>query len=332
MGSSRLYVGVFVVILVLWCSFAEAEQVKCRGCILTRGGCPFSRNKPAVPDTLTCVFVDWRKGFPPCLVKEVNKRPTTTTLSLQMCKLTTLSPGAFIGLTSIQTLSIAFTNIKKLDRPNVFEGLENLKVLSLFNNAMEEIHPAAFSGLGKVYELDMASNKLQVLQKSWLESLPSLLFLTLRSNRISTLEKDVFSNSPRLKKVDLTWNKLSTLPPFVFSNLKHLQKLELGANRIVSLPSFAFAGLESNQGLKITLKGNPMVCNKEMCSWLMEVRHRLKDSSCVFLFQNRTEYKKANLASDTICSPVLLSSGFANGRGKATNRGPLVPMPGRRVD
>ena len=326
MGSSTLYVGVFVVILVLWCSFAEAELVKCRGCKLT------SRKKPAVPHTLTCLLVDWRKGFPPCLVKEANKRPTTTKLILSGCRLTTLSPGAFISLTNIQSLSILSHKIKKLDHPNVFEGLENLKVLSLINNAMEEIHPAAFSGLGKVYQLDMAANKLQVLQKSWLESLPSLLFLTLRLNRISTLEKDVFSNSPRLKEVDLTWNKLSTLPPFVFSNLKDLQKLELGANRIVSLPSFAFAGLESNQRLKIILKGNPMVCNKEMCSWLMEVRHRLKDSSCVFLFQNRTEYKKINLASDNICNPALLSSRFADGRGKATNRGPLVPMPGRQVD
>ena len=287
---------------------------------------------PLFPIVLVVFFVDWRKGFPQCVVQEVIKRPTTKDLTFGPCKLTTLSPGAFIGLTNLQVLDIEFNNIKKLDRPNVFKGLENLEVLILFNNAMEEIHPAAFSGLGEVYELDMASNKLQVLQKSWLESLPSLLFLTLRLNRISTLEKDVFSNSPRLKEVDLTWNKLSTLPPFVFSNLKDLRKLELGANRIVSLPSFAFVGLESNPRLEIILKGNPMVCNKEMCSWLMEVRHRLKKSSCVFLFQNHTEYKKANLASDNICNPVLLSSGFADGRGKATNRGPLVPMPGRRVD
>ena len=107
MESSTLYVEVFVVILVLWCSFAEAELVKCRGCKLR------SRHKPAVPHTLSCVLVDCSKGFPPCLVKEANKRPTTTELILAACRLTTLSPGAFIGLTNIQTLSIGLTKSKR---------------------------------------------------------------------------------------------------------------------------------------------------------------------------------------------------------------------------
>ena len=279
-----------------------------------------------------CRLNVWRKTMPRCVVQEAKERETTNSIEVIDCFLTSLPTRTFVGLTRILLLQISGNPLFKIGHRDVFAGLENLRWLLLHKNYLREIHPAAFSGLKNLLQLSLYENMLPVLQKSWLESLPSLQHLYFRLNRVSSLEKDLFSHNPQMRDIDLTWNKLSTLPTFVFANLPKLTMLQLGANRIVTLPTFAFGGLENNHELTIILKGNPIVCNKEMCSWLMEVRGHFKDSSCVFLIRNRTIYKKVNLAHNDICDPEMQFSGFAGGGTKTMRRVPLLPAPSHRVN
>ena len=330
MGSSSWYLGMIV---AFWTcrSLAYAGETPrpfhCWGCKLIKfpdGNRQF--------EGVECHHNFWRKTMPRCVVQEAKERETTDAILIFDCFLTSLPPRKFVGLTRILMLRISGNRLFKIGHRDVFAGLENLRWLHLQKNCLREIHPAAFSGLKNLIQLSLQENMLPVLQKSWLESLPSLRYLYLRLNRVSSLEKDLFSHNPLMRDIDLTWNKLSTLPTFVFANLPELTMLQLGANRIVSLPTFAFGGLENNNQLTIILKGNPIVCNKEMCSWLMEVRRHLKESSCVFLLRNRTIYKKVNLAHGDICDPEMQFSGFAGGGTKTTRRAPLLPAPGHQVD
>ena len=326
MGSSSWYLGMIVAFWT-WRSLAYAGETPrpfhCLGCKLIK----FS-NANRQFEEVKCRLNVWRNTMPRCVLQEAKERETTNSISIGDCFLTSLQPRTFVGLARILMLQIAGNPLFKIGHPDVFAGLENLRWLHLHRNLLREIHPAAFSGLKNLQQLSLHENMLPVLQKSWLASLPSLRYLHFRLNRVSTLEKDLFSHNPQMRKIDLTWNKLSTLPIFVFANLPNLTMLQLGANRIVTLPTFAFGGLEKNRELTIILKGNPIVCNKEMCSWLMEVRRHLKDSSCVFLLRNRTISKKINLADDNICDPEMQLSGFAGGGTKMMRREPLLPAPG----
>ena len=330
MGSSSRYLGMIIAVWT-WRSLAYAGETPrpfhCWGCKLMK----YSNGNRQF-EGVKCRLNVWRKTMPRCVVQEAKERETTNSIEILDCFLTSLPPRTFVGLTRIFMLQIAGNPLFKICHRDVFAGLENLRWLMLHRNYLREIHPAAFSGLKNLRQLNLDENKLPVLQKSWLESLPSLRYLYLRLNRVSSLDKDLFSHNPLMREIDLTWNKLSTLPTFVFANLPELTMLQLGANRIVRLPTFAFGGLENNHQLTIILKGNPIVCNKEMCSWLMEVRRHLKDSSCVFLLRNRTIYKKVNLAHDDICDPEMQFSGFAGGGTKTMGRAPLFPAPGYQVD
>ena len=327
MDSSSLYVGAFVAIWT-WCSLACAEDTPppfhCRGCKL-------KTYKEIGREEVWCRFNVWRKTIPPCVLQEAKKRETTNSITILDCFLTSLPPWAFVGLTRILRLQITGNPLFKIDNGDAFVGLENLRWLHLHQNYLLEIHPDAFSGLKNLWQLTLRQNKLPGLQRSWLASLPSLTLLLFRMNRVSYLEKDLFSQNPLLRKIDLSWNKLTTLPDRVFAGLPQLTMLKLGANRIVRLPPFAFGGLENNHKLTIILKGNPITCNKEMCSWLMGVRRHLKKSSCVLLLRNGTIYKKVNLADENICDPVMQSSGFVGGATKTMRREPLFPVPGHRV-
>ena len=328
MGSSSWYLGMIVAFWT-WRSLANAGETPrpfhCLGCKLIK----FS-NANGQFEEVECRLNVWRKTIPRCVLQEAKERVTTNSIVILDCFLTSLSPRTFVGMARILRLQVAGNPLFiKIGHRDVFAGLENLRWLHLNKNYLREIHPAAFSGLKYLIQLSLQENMLPALQKSWLESLPSLQYLHFRLNRVSSLEKDLFSHNPLMRDIDLTWNKLSTLPTFVFANLPELTMLQLGA-WIVTLPTFAFGGLENNHELTIILKGNPIVCNKEMCSWLMEVRRRLKDSSCVFLLRNRTMYKKVNLAHNDICDPEMQLSGFSGG-GTKTIR-PLLPAPGYQVD
>ena len=326
-----MYVGAFVAIWT-WCSLAYAEDTPppfhCRGCKL-------KTYKDSVGhqqfEEVRCLHNVWRKTIPPCVLQEAKKRETTNSIKISDCFLTSLPPRAFVGLTRILNLHIAANPLFKIDHGDVFVGLENLRWLHLHKNYLLEIHPDAFSGLKNLVQLTLEQNKLPGLQRSWLASLPSLRYLLFHKNRVSNLEKNFFSHNPLLREIDLSWNKLTTLPDRVFAGLPKLTMLQLGANRIVRLPPSAFGGLENNHELTIILKGNPIACNKEMCSWLMGVRRHLKKSSCVFLLRNRTIYKKVNLADENICDPVMQSSGFAGEGKKTMRREPLFTVPGNRV-
>ena len=321
MRSSSWYLGMIVVFWT-WRSLAFAGETPrpfhCWGCKLIN-----SSDANQQSEEVKCLHNFWRKTIPRCVVQEAKERETTNSIAIVDCFLTSLPPRTFVGLTKIRNLQISANPLFKIGHRDVFVGLENLQWLHLNKNYLREIHPAAFSGLKNLWQLSLHENRLPVLQKSWLASLPSLGYLFFRLNRVSSLEKDLFSHNPLMRGIDLTWNKLSTLPTFVFANLSKLTMLQLGANRIVRLPTFAFGGLENNPELTIILKGNPIVCNKEMCSWLMGVRRHLKDSSCVFLLSNRT--KKVNLADDNICDPVMQSSGFSRRGTKTMKCAPRLP-------
>ena len=78
----------------------------------------------------------------------------------------TLTSGSFQGLSSLQALDLAQSNITIFD-PNLFKGLDSLISLSLSNCSLHQIEPDALRYLGKLNSLNMTHNPLagQIISK-----------------------------------------------------------------------------------------------------------------------------------------------------------------------
>ncbi len=121
-----------------------------------------------------------------------------------------LADGAFSGLISLQTLSLASNRLAALPA-TAFAGLHHLRELRLDNNSLAGLQPglfrsldsllvlnlsrnffsadaaaaggAAFGGLRRLVALDLSHNRLEAVERLNLQSLASLQILNLSNNR-----------------------------------------------------------------------------------------------------------------------------------------------------
>ena len=177
------------------------------------------------------------------------------TLRLVGTLLTALQPGVFEGLPSLRKLSVSSNKGLTMLEPGVFDGLPNLDNLRLINNSLKTLDPDIFDGLNLRF-LHLWENELQSLPPSIFDGLGELESLYLFDNQLRSLETNVFDRLSKLRILGLQNNGLKTLPPDLFHGMSRLEQVDLQRNQLATLPLNLFRGLSSLE--RVFLQGNQL--------------------------------------------------------------------------
>ncbi|KAM0680385.1 hypothetical protein GINT2_001444 [Glugoides intestinalis] len=140
---------------------------------------------------------------------------------------------------------LGINNIKELEKiPDLlFDGLTNLESLSLRRNNIKELQPNLFNNLQKLESLWLYDNKLTEIPSCVFDGLVNLKSLWLQNNNIKELQPNIFNNLQKLEELNLDNNKLTEIPEGILSELGSLQTLDLSKNEIKSFPIGLFTGI-----------------------------------------------------------------------------------------
>jgi Leucine-rich repeat (LRR) protein len=150
--------------------------------------------------------------------------------------------GAFNGLTNLKRLSIYHNEIYEII-PGTFENMRSLEYLDLGINEIKKLNSAMFSGLGgfngltKLRQLEMYSDEINEILTGTFENMSSLVYLNLGNNIIEHLVCGVFSGLFNLKYLDLSANDLQYLHPHTFLGLPNIQHLKFNGNGDLQKPT-----------------------------------------------------------------------------------------------
>ena len=125
-------------------------------------------------------------------------------------------------------------NLLRMVGTRLFSHMGNLRMLTLANNAIDEIQENSFKNTGKVVHLDISGNRFGEVPIA-LNDLRILKELNLRDNQIRTLSKEPWSNLSRLNVLLLDNNNTTNLPLAMTSKLKRLTNLSLSYNHITAI-------------------------------------------------------------------------------------------------
>lgn len=125
-----------------------------------------------------------------------------------------IEAGAFRNLTKLKHLSISYNTGLRTISQNLFEGLVNLRNLTLVNNGFKNVNDLTAAFRPSI--------------------LPSLKSLDLSENQFGSIPKDTFEvmKGTLLKKLDLNLCSLDYVHPESFLPLRMLQELNIGENEL----------------------------------------------------------------------------------------------------
>ena len=165
------------------------------------------------------------------------------TLDLSSNSFTTLPAGVFSGMTALTTIKLRGGALTSLPA-NVFSGLPALEILELEDNSnLASLDADVFNGLTALITLWLHENDLTSLPADVFDGLTALESLVLRDNDLTSLDARQFSDLTALVHLELAGNDLTSLPAGTFDSLTLLTTLTLNGNDLTSLPDGAFSGL-----------------------------------------------------------------------------------------
>ena len=165
-------------------------------------------------------------------------------LAIDHCKIRTLPPRSFVGLASLETLSVETFNsewsaiLLHIDY-EAFVGLNKLKTLTLSNNNIYETPAKLFCPLSSVETIDLRNNRLVNLEDLGLSTAGgvgsagaeqcsvSVTKLELSGNRLTTLTPGSLGAATRLETLIVRDNEVSVLDRMTFHGLATLATVDL---------------------------------------------------------------------------------------------------------
>ncbi len=209
--------------------------------------------------------------------------PTLLELSVRYCKLRSLPPRSFVGLSSLRYLTVNTYNADWASLTlspdyEAFVGLGSLETLDLTENNIHKL-PAgllcpldsvklvnlsknAFSSLGDLglsrqreddkcnvpaEELVLSFNRISSVTPGALDIMDRLLSLDLSNNDLGVLVENALQGMDNLEVLDLSHNRLVSLPPKIFNSTVKLRELQLSNNSIGTIDLEAFSSLTNLQ-------------------------------------------------------------------------------------
>ena len=209
------------------------------------------------------------------------------TLSIEYCKIRTLPPRSFVGLSSLQHLSIETFNsewsaiLLDIDY-EAFVGLSKLTTIKLSNNNIFRTPAKLFCPLSSIERvdlrhnrlvdledlglsnrtsaqcpvnlrtLDVAHNSLRALTPGSLASTSLLTSLLASSNQVAVLDSNTLRGLPLLQVIDLSSNQLAALPPDLFLDNGDLREIKLANNSIGTIHLSVFRNLTKLERLDLS--------------------------------------------------------------------------------
>ncbi len=161
--------------------------------------------------------------------------PNILRLFASQQKIRGFKPKTFVNA-KLEYLKLDYHWVQKLEA-NTFEGLKNLRTLSMKRGALIEIDVAAFNGLDSLQYLDLAENRIKAVLPGTFQNLFELKELNLGHNFISSLDEGTFSGLVNLQKINLENNLLEALPENLFKDNKYALEVFLGSNNLKKILS-----------------------------------------------------------------------------------------------
>lgn len=169
---------------------------------------------------------------------------------------------------ALRSLVLKDNQIVKTDA-NWFPDNSSLAWLDLSGNRLTDLHSGLLDKLPNLENLDLSDNRLQGLQPEAFKSLRHLKMLNLARNRLRVLTAPLFAHNLNLSQLFLQENQLQELPENLLRGVPHLELLLLSQNLLQRLPPGL---LDRHASLRLTLSGNPWLCNDKMVyfwRWLL---------------------------------------------------------------
>ena len=157
------------------------------------------------------------------------------------------------GLNSLQDLNLFENKITSIGR-GCFQDITTLKKLDLSSNGLLEIRHDMWKTLLFLEQLNLRSNAIKILNCNLFNGLQSLILLNLEFNKIQKLVAADFNKSMKknnesgstwtgltsLVELHLEYNNISYIGDLAFSGLPRLQKLYLYGNNLNSFSEQVF--------------------------------------------------------------------------------------------
>ncbi|CAF0736177.1 unnamed protein product [Adineta steineri] len=141
-------------------------------------------------------------------------------------------------------------------KTNDFQGLYNLRDLSIINTGLITIQPHAFRHLHRLHELRIELNRNLIELKSFaLSDIEYVHRISLKSNSIRVIHTEVFRNTHFVDILDLSDNPLEIIESYAFNGLKSVGTLILcllPTCPIKQIDSFAFFGFHTCDKIILT--------------------------------------------------------------------------------
>ncbi len=167
-----------------------------------------------------------------------------------------LSSDGFKSLSYLRILSVSQNAINDLEK-NCLNGLHKLQKLNLSGNSIETVPNHLFREFFNVQlqELDLNNNDISSLPSNAFENLKYLVVLDLSRNNIRDIDEYTLVGLNALRKLYLNSNNILAIGPKTFARLEQLDFLDLAGNSLETFGSDLF-GTSPKKLRKLFLKGN----------------------------------------------------------------------------
>ncbi|XP_033109602.1 leucine-rich repeat-containing protein 4C-like, partial [Anneissia japonica] len=178
--------------------------------------------------------------------------PNLNRLSMKMCNIQEIEPGAFSSLTNLQTLEIQQNMITNFS--NVLSSLTSLKVLKVSQNKLTTLDQSMFMNLRNLLVFEAHNNDISYISPQTFQESPRLTHLYLPNCKLDNLTQSTFKNLINLQYLDVSGNPNNNLGPNIFREMLQLQFLYLSNMAIETLHKDSFSQLTNLRVL--SLKNN----------------------------------------------------------------------------
>ncbi len=125
--------------------------------------------------------------------------------------MTILMANSFPTYSSFLKLTIGWNKHFSEIQTNSFQGLSNLRDLSMKRNSLRDSAAGMFAGLHNLETLDLSDNYFFEIKAGMFEGLTNLQILQLQNNNLALIEDGAFKQLESLQSLYLASNKLVTL-------------------------------------------------------------------------------------------------------------------------
>ncbi|KAH0626488.1 hypothetical protein JD844_001491, partial [Phrynosoma platyrhinos] len=171
-------------------------------------------------------------------------------LSLDKCKVLTLSPSVWAKQMRLRTLILKRNSISELP-DSVFHPLTNLSYLDLSKNHLTNLMQGSFFGMAALRTLILQGCQITAVTRATFHYARKMEFLDLRDNSIRLLKDRAFLLN-HMKTLLLSSNRILTIKRNAFLSLTSLRYLSLDHNYLYKLSRKLFAPLKKLETLDLS--------------------------------------------------------------------------------